>query len=79
MVEEEVRQVIADVTKNAATENCRGCEPVVEEYCMRELPKRSGQNDEQRRRHDQTKTIHRQVVVNSMQQEVKSDEYAVVR
>lgn len=79
MVEEVVRQVVADVSENASAENARGCEPVVEEDRVSELPERRCQYDKESRWHYQTIPIHRQVVMNTVQKEVQSNSNAVVR
>lgn len=44
VVEEVVRQVIANVAENAAAKHGCGSIPVVEEDCVCKLPKRGGKN-----------------------------------
>mgnify|MGYP001114919479 CR=1 FL=1 len=72
-------QIIADVAKDATTEDLHGCEPVVEEDGVGKFPERSRQNHKQCWWHDQSITVHGQVVVNTVKEEVESQTDSVVR
>lgn len=79
VVEEIVCQVVADVAENAAAID--GCShiPVPEEQRMCDPPEGRGQNDEERRWHDQAVLVHGEVVVDTVQQEVRGDAPSVIR
>lgn len=79
VVEEVVSQVIADITKDAATvDRGRGI-PVVGENGMGEIPERSCKQYEHGRGHDKSVPIHGQVVVDAVKQEVCNDAIFVIR
>lgn len=79
MVQEVVRQVVANVAEDATTVDCGSSIPIVAEDGMCQFPKWRGQHDKQRRRHDQSVLVHGKIVVDSMKQKVQSNEYAVIR
>lgn len=72
-------QIIADVAKDTTTEHLYGRKPVVEEDGMGELPERSCQDHKQCWGHDQSITIHGQVVVNAVEEEVQGQTDSIVR
>ncbi len=63
-------QIIHHVTENSATVDGRPKMPVEGEERVRQLPERRRKDQKESRRHDQTILIHRQVVMNAMEQEV---------
>lgn len=79
VVQEVMGEIIADIPKDAATEYRRGRVPVVIEDCVCQLPERSSQKHEQCRWHNKTILIHREIVVDTMKQEVQSKTDTVVR
>lgn len=64
-------QIVTHVSEDATTIHQQGCVPVVVEYRVSQLPERGGQDDEKGRRHDESVPVHREVVVNTVEQEVK--------
>lgn len=74
-----MRQIIADIPKDTAAEDRRRSLPRVAEQGMGELPERGGQDDKQGRWHDEAVFIHREVVVDAVEEEVEGDADAVVR
>ena len=79
MVQEIVGTVVAYVPKDSTTEN-RSCDiPVPVEDCMSEFIERSRKDHEKRRRHYQAISIHRQIMVDTVQQEMGSDPDTIVR
>lgn len=74
-----MRQVVANVAKNAATVHGRADIPIVAEDGLGKFPEWSCKNDKQCGGHDQSVLVHGQVVVNSMQQKVHGNENSVVR
>lgn len=58
VVKEVMCEIVADVSKDAATVSCTSSIPVVEEYSMCKLPERSSQSSEERRRHNKTILVH---------------------
>lgn len=79
MVQEVVRQVVADIAKDAAAVDGRAEVPVVREDDTGQLPEWCGQHNEERGGHDQTVLVHRQVVVDAVEEEVEGDANSVVR
>lgn len=79
MVQEIVGQVVANVSEDSAAKHRHGCEPVVEEDCMGQLPEGNSQDHEQCRGHNKAVPVHREVVVNTVEEEVKSQADTVVR
>jgi len=67
MVEEVVRQVIADVTKDTATENSSGYAPVPVEDGMCKFPEGRCQCEEKSRWHYKSEFVHGKVVMNAME------------
>lgn len=78
VVKEIVSEIVADVSKDTATEDLQGCEPVVEEHCVGQLPERCSQNNEQRRWHNQAVLVHREVVMDTVEQEVQGEADSVI-
>ena len=74
-----MRQVIADVPKNPPAEDGSGSVPVVTEKKVGQAVKRGGKGNEQRWWHDQSKLVHWQIVMYTMEQEVKRNANAIVR
>jgi hypothetical protein len=77
-MQEVVRQVVANVAEDAATEYSGGHVPVKVEDGVRETPERSGKDDEEGRWHDQAVLVHRKVVMNAMKEEMGGDADTVV-
>lgn len=62
--------VIANIAKDATAEY-GGCSvPVVKEDCMCKFPERCRKNQEERWRHDQSKLVHREIVMHSVEREM---------
>jgi hypothetical protein len=79
VVEEIVSQIIANIAEDTTTENLYSRKPVVEEHGMCKLPERSCQNHEQCWGHDQSITVHGQVVVNAVEEEVQGQTDSIIR
>ena len=71
-------QIITDVPKDTAAKDSRGGIPVVSEQEVREFPKWRRENQKQGWRHDQSQSIHGQIVVDAVQKKVQGDGHAVV-
>jgi hypothetical protein len=78
VVQEVMGQVVANVTENATAEHGCRCTPAVREQVMCELPERECQDDEHGRRHDEAISVHGQVVVDAMEQEMGCDANAII-
>lgn len=78
VVKEVMCEIVADVSKDAATVSCTSSIPVVEEYSMCKLPERSSQSSEERRRHDKTILVHRKIMMDAVKDEMKCDSNTVV-
>ena len=78
VVQEVMRQVIADVAEDTTAENGRRSIPVVEEDRVCELPEWCGESNEEGRWHDEAIAVHREVVVDTMKKEVSCYADAVV-
>jgi len=78
VVQEVVGQIIADIAKDTSAEDSCSYVPVPIKDNVCEFPEGKCQDHEQRWRHDQPQFIHRKVVVNTMQEEMKSQGYTVV-
>ena len=74
-----MRHIITCITKDASTIHCHCHVPVIPEHVLGQKPERCCQNHEQRWRHHQPKPIHRQVMVDAMQQKMQCQANAVVR
>lgn len=79
VMQEVVRHVVENVTEDAAAVDGGGGMPRVEEDSMGEVPEGVGKDDEERRGHDEAVAIHREVVVDAVEEEMEGDEVAVVR
>lgn len=71
--------VVADVSKDATTVYQQCCVPIVEENGVGQLPEGCGQNHKQCRRHDEAVPVHREVMMNAVEQEVEGEADAVIR
>jgi hypothetical protein len=78
MVEEVMRHVVADVTKYSTAVHRGGSIPVVREDGVSESIEWRCEDYEQRWRHDKTVSIHRKIVVNSVEKEVQADPDTVI-
>jgi len=78
VVKEVMCEIVADVSKDTATVGCTSSIPVVEEYSMCKLPERSSQSSEERRRHDKTILVHREIMMDAVKDEMKCDSNTVV-
>lgn len=78
VVKEVVGKVVADVSEDTSTVGCHSSIPVVEKDGMSNLPERSSQSGKESRRHNQTVSIHRKIMVNTMENEMQTDTYSVV-
>lgn len=73
MVKEVVRQVVADVSENTATEDCCCNVPVPVEQKVGEFPEWGCQDSEQCRWHDESKLVHGQIVVDTVENEMEAE------
>ena len=78
VVQEVMSQVVADVAKDASTEDRRCRVPTPEEDGVCQLPERDCKHPEQRRRHDQAKLVHREIMMNAVEYKVRRDADPVV-
>ena len=79
VVEEVMRQVVADVAEDATAVDGRRGVPVVEEDGMGELPERCSEDEEECRWHDESETVHGEIVVDAVKEEVQRERHAIVR
>lgn len=79
VVEKVVCQVVDDVASDTTTEGGSAHVPVGIEDGVRKLPEWKSERDEECWRHDETVSIHWQVVVNAVKEEMSSKSKAVVR
>ena len=70
MVQEVMRQVVADISEDATTENSGRGAPVVEENGVRQLPEGSRKCHEQRWGHHKPQLIHGKIVMDAVQEEM---------
>jgi hypothetical protein len=78
VVEEVVRHVVASVAKDATTVRSCGRIPVPEDDSVRKFPEGCGEHDKQRGRHDKPVLIHREVMVDAVEEKMQGDTNAVV-
>lgn len=78
VVQEVVRHVVQHIAKYTAAVSDQSGVPVVEENKMGKLPERCREDCEECRWHDQAVFVHRKVVVNTMEKEVRSNANTVV-
>jgi len=71
MMQEIMRQVVRDVSEDAAREYHDRDVPVPIEDGVRELIKRESEDHKECGRHDEALFVHREVVVDTMEQEVQ--------
>ena len=71
-------QIVADVSEDTATEGGDGCVPIVEEDCVGEPVEGGCQGEEEGRGHDEAVSVHGEVVVNAVEDEVGCDAHAIV-
>ena len=62
--------VVADVAKDASTEGRRCSVPVVPDKSVCKLPEWGCKNNEERWRHDQSQSVHWEIMVNAVKQEM---------
>ena len=72
-------QIVANVPEDATAKHLHGGEPVVKEDCMGELPERGRENDEQGWWHNQSISVHREVVMDAVEKEMKRQADSVIR
>lgn len=78
VVQEVMCEVVDDVARDSTAEDGSSHVPVPEQR-MCKLPERQSKHDEKCRWHNQAISVHRQVVVNAVQEEMGSESEAVVR
>ena len=78
VMEEVVRHVVARVTEEAAAEYRRRHVPVPEEEGVRQFPEWDGKSDEEGGWHDEAILIHGQVMMDTVEQEMRRDADPVV-
>ena len=79
MVQPVMRAIVADVAKNAAREDGDGGIPVVPEHCVCKLVERGGEHEEQSWRHDKSVFVHRQIMVDAVEDKMKGQENWMIR
>jgi hypothetical protein len=79
VVQEIVRQVIADVPEDATAKRCYSRVPVVIDDTVCEFPERCGEDEEHGGWHDEAVSVHGKIVVNAVEEEVKRDSDTIVR
>lgn len=79
VMEEVMCQIVADVAKDTTAVDSSRDRPVVEEEELGKVPEGGGEDYKQSRWHDEAVFVHRQVMVNPMQQEVQGDAHSIVR
>ena len=79
MVQEIVCHVIAYISEYPTRIGCDSSVPVVEKDEMREFVKRRCKNDEQRGRHYETVPIHREIMMDTMEEEMQRQPDSVIR
>ena len=79
MVQEVMGQIIADIPKDTAAENSSCRMPIPIDDCMSKLVERRSQDHEESRWHHQAQLVHRQIVMDAMQQKVSSYTDTIVR
>ena len=79
VMKEVVGHVVADVAEDTATIHCQSSIPIVEEDSMSKLPEWRCQYNKESWGHDQAILVHRQVVMNTVEQEVESQSNTIVR
>lgn len=79
VVKEVVRQVVADVTKDASAINSGSGVPAVRKNPMSQLVERRGENYKKCRRHDEAILVHRQVMMDAVEEEMHGNANSVVR
>jgi hypothetical protein len=77
-MQEIMSHIVADVAEDAAAVDSGAGIPVVGEDDMSQLPKRSRQYHEEGRWHDQSVPVHRQVMMDTVEQEVEGDANTVI-
>ncbi len=66
VMQEIMGQVVTDVAEYSTAKGGHRGVPVVVEHAMCQVPERYGQDNEQCRWHDQSQTVHGQVMMNAM-------------
>jgi hypothetical protein len=70
--------VVASVSKDAAAIRSKGRMPVPENDGVCKFPKGCGKRDEECRRHDKPILVHREIMMNAVEQEMQSDANAII-
>jgi hypothetical protein len=70
VVEEVVGHIVASVTKDATAIRSECRVPVPEDESVCEFPERCGERDEECRRHDKPVLIHREIMMNAVEEEM---------
>jgi len=70
VVQEVMGQVVTDVAKDPSTEHSCCCVPIIEENRVGELVERGCEHDEEGRRHDEAVSVHREVMVDAVEEEM---------
>jgi len=70
MVQEVVRQIVADVTEDTAAEDRGSDRPIPVEYSVCKFPERNGKSGEEDGWHDQSELVHRKIVMDTVKQKV---------
>lgn len=78
VVEEIVSQVVANVSKDTTAEDRDGGVPVIKEDSVCQVPEGCGNGNEQCRGHHEPQSVHGEVVVNAVQEEMCRDRHSVV-
>lgn len=71
-------EIVADIARHTTAENPSTNKPVEPEDRMGQAPEGNGKDQKQRRRHDQPKLVHGQVMVDSMHQEMQRNHDPVI-
>ena len=78
MVQKVMRQIITNVAKNTTAVACQCCIPIVGKYHVSDGPERYGKNGEQGWRHDETISVHWEIVMDTMEKEMEGEEDAII-
>lgn len=79
MMKEIMGQVIADIPEYATTEDGSSSVPIVTEKIVGQPVEGSCQHDKQGRWHDEPKLVHGEIMVYTMEDEVKGDTNTIIR
>ena len=79
VMEKVMSEIITYVPEYSAAVDCHRCVPVVEKYCVCKLPERGCNYNKQSRWHDKPQFVHREVMVNAVEEEMSGYTNAVIR